>query len=89
MNPPNHTRFIVGSITLLSAAAIGCGTYLLLKGYQSGELLAQMASSGLSGLIGFLGGKMASNAEHNARVTDPTTVQTTVTESKPPTETTP
>lgn len=61
MNPPSHTRFIVGCITLLSMAAVGTGAYLLLKGFQSGELLAQMASSGLSGLVGFLGGKMSSS----------------------------
>jgi hypothetical protein len=57
----HHTRFIICCITLLSMMAVGAGTYLLVSGYQSGELLAQMASSGLSGLVGFLGGKMAAD----------------------------
>lgn len=82
MNQRTHTRFIVGCITLLSILAIALGSYLLLKGYQSGELLAQMASSGLSGLIGFLGGKMATE---KPGVSNPDTVQTVTTEVKTPT----
>jgi hypothetical protein len=77
----HHTRFIVICITLLSGMAIGAGTYLLVSGYQSGELLAQMASSGLAGLVGFLGGKMATD---KPAVSNPTTVETLVTETKSP-----
>lgn len=80
MNPPNHTKFIVGAITLLSVLAIASGAWLLLKGFQSGELLAQMASSGLSGLIGFLGGKMTANDKPH--VADPAEVKTETTETK-------
>lgn len=63
MNPNNHTRFIVLCITGLAMMATGAGAYLLLKGFQQGELLAQMGSNGLSGLVGFLGGKMASEVK--------------------------
>lgn len=62
MNPPAHTKFIVGCITLLSGVFGGCGFYLILRGYQAGELYATTGGMGLSGLIGFLGGKMAANA---------------------------
>lgn len=58
-----HTRFIVACITLLALIATGCGSYLLLKGFQSGELLAQMGSNGLAGLVGFLGGKAMASLE--------------------------
>lgn len=57
-----NTRLIVLCITFLCVISVASGAYLLLKGFQSGELLAQMASSGLSGLVGFLGGRAASSA---------------------------
>lgn len=82
MNPPNHTRFIVLCITILAMVATGGGTYLILKGFQQGELLAQMGSNGLSGLVGFLGGKMASSLD-KPHVVDPNSVQITTTETKP------
>lgn len=81
MNPPNHTKFIVLCITGLAMAATLVGSYLLLKGFQSGELLAQMGSNGLSGLVGFLGGKMSSHSDKPA-VNDPAVVETTTTETK-------
>ena len=63
MNPPeHHTRYIVGRIFWLSTMAMLLGAFLLTVGYQSGELLVQIGSSGLSGLVGFLGGKMANTA---------------------------
>lgn len=83
MNPPNHTRTIVLCITALSMAATGLGSYLLLKGFQSGELLAQMGSNGLSGLVGFLGGKMA-NGLDKPHIADPSTIQTTTNETAKP-----
>lgn len=58
MNPVSHTRFIVGCITALSAIAMGLGFWLLKLGYQSGELLVTNGGvGGISGLVGFLGGK--------------------------------
>jgi hypothetical protein len=64
MSGNNHTIFIVGCITFLSGVAMGLGFYLLLKGFQSGELLVTNGGvAGLSGLIGFLGGKMTSTQQ--------------------------
>lgn len=60
MNSPGHTRFIVLCITVMAMAATSFGGYLILKGFQQGELLCQMGSNGLSGLVGFLGGKVMS-----------------------------
>ena len=53
-----HTRFIVGCVTLLGMACVLCGTFLIYKGFQSGELLLSGGAVGaISGLLGFLGGK--------------------------------
>ncbi len=60
--------------------ATTAGAYLLLKGFQQGELLAQMGSNGLSGLVGFLGGKMANSDKPH--VPDPSVVETNITEKK-------
>lgn len=58
VTPVSHTRFIVGCITALSAIAMGLGFWLLKLGYQSGELLVTNGGvGGISGLVGFLGGK--------------------------------
>lgn len=58
MNPVSHTRFIVGCITVLSTIPIVLGYMLLDHGYQAGELLVTNGGvGGISGLVGFLGGK--------------------------------
>lgn len=83
MNGVSHTRFIIGSITFLSFVAMVLGFWLLLKGYQSGELLVTNGGvGGISGLIGFLGGK--SMPEHKPGVANPDLVQTTTVETKSP-----
>jgi len=56
--PTNHTRFIVFCITFLGAISIICGSFLLWKGFQSGELLVSSGGVGaIAGLVGFLSGK--------------------------------
>lgn len=52
---PNHTKFIVAIIGILSLVALGAGTWLIYKGYQTGELLIQTGGMGVSGLLGMLG----------------------------------
>lgn len=52
-----HTRLIVSTIGILSAGALALGAWLIFKGYQTGELLIQTGGSGVTGLLGFLGGK--------------------------------
>jgi hypothetical protein len=61
MNPPapTHTKYIVGAIVLVVLACIGCGTYLLATGYQSGELLIGIAGAG----TGALGGMVATRSQ--------------------------
>ncbi len=84
MNAMNHTRFIIACITLLSLVAMCLGFWLLLKGYQSGELLVTNGGvGGISGLIGYLGGK-PSAGDAKPSVTNPDTVQTTTVETKAP-----
>lgn len=72
----SHTRFIVACIAVLSAIAMGLGFYLLLRGYQSGELLITNGGvGGISGLIGYLGGKPTdSKPPANITVEPPSTV---------------
>ena len=71
MNREDHTNFIVGCITLLSIVAMALGFHLLLRGFQSGELLVTNGGvAGLSGLVGFLGGKMTS-AQQKAEPANP------------------
>lgn len=52
-----HTRLIVSVIGVLSAGALALGAWLIVRGYQTGELLIQTGGSGVTGLLGFLGGK--------------------------------
>lgn len=81
---PSHTRFIVGCITAITIVCIGCGFWLLLKGFQSGEILITSGGcSGLSGLIGFLGGKMSSG--QNPFISAPVSIAPTkLTATAPP-----
>ena len=75
MIPPNHTRYIVGCLLVIVLACIGCGTWLFIAGYQSGELLIGIASAG----TGALGGMVATRppAAH------PEPVEVTTPENKP------
>lgn len=55
--PKNHTALIVVCITITSVLSGVAATFLLWKGFQSGELFVQVASNAVAGLLGFLGGK--------------------------------
>lgn len=59
MAPKSHTALIVLCITTTSVLSGAAATFLLWKGYQSGELFVQVASNAVAGLLGFLGGKAA------------------------------
>lgn len=64
MNPPpyaDHTRFIVGCILIIVLVCLGCGTYLFISGYQSGELMIGIASAG----AGSLGTMVAMRRQNN------------------------
>ena len=57
MKSCGQTTFIILCISCLSLVSMLLGAYLLLKGFQSGELLVTNGGvAGLSGLIGYLGG---------------------------------
>lgn len=75
----DHTALIVKWVGFLSSLAMVLGAVLLYKGYQSGELLVTSGGvAGISGLVGFLGGKLV----QKPTVSDPSQVPTTVTETK-------
>jgi len=57
MNKDTHTPLIVICITVITIVFGVLGAWLIVKGYQSGEMLTTIAGSGLGGLCGFLGGK--------------------------------
>lgn len=58
MNDQLLSRTII-CITVLSIVALLVGAALMFRGYQGGEIAMTIASGGLSGLVGFIGGKMA------------------------------
>lgn len=61
MNDQLLNRCIV-CITVISIVALLVGAGLMFRGYQGGEIAMTIASSGLSGLVGFIGGKMTAKA---------------------------
>lgn len=73
MSQKNHTRFIVTTILILALAAIGCGTFLVYKGYQTaGELLLANGGIGaISGLIGLISQARPSPPPPDVVVTNP------------------
>lgn len=86
----SHTRFIVGCITGISSLALLCGMISIFKGYagQGGEIFVTTGASGLSGLVGFLGGqKLGQMQAQNAQLPPPppgtTTELRTTTEPTP------
>ncbi len=50
----NHLRFIVGMLTLMALVFGGIGGYLLLKGFQSGELFVGIVGSISGGIVGMI-----------------------------------
>lgn len=54
MTPPTHLRFIIGCLTALAVIAMAAGAYLLVKGYQSGELFVTIAGSIAGGIVGMI-----------------------------------
>lgn len=57
LNPaprPDHTRFIVGCVSLLGGFAGVLGAFLLWKGYNGGGELVMTVNTAIAGLIGFL-----------------------------------
>lgn len=51
---PNHTRFVIGCITLLAMTSALCGGWLLWKGFAGGGELIMTVNSAVAGMIGFL-----------------------------------
>lgn len=86
MNSAGATKFIVLCITILGLVSFVIGGLLVWKGFQGGELIAGGGSSAVTGLIGFLGGKMMTPAGTSG---DPvkTQVTNTATDAVPTTET--
>lgn len=51
--PKNHTPLIVICVTIMGLTSIILGSYLISKGYMSGELL--LSSGGVAAISGLLG----------------------------------
>lgn len=54
MNPPDHTRFVVGCVTAIAIITAICGAWLLWKGFAGGGECIMTANTAVGGLIGFL-----------------------------------
>ena len=63
MNPKNDT-FALASIAILSIIALICGFLLASKGYTEGTTFATIGSSGLSGIVGYIGGKASGKLDN-------------------------
>lgn len=85
MNTQGHTKFIVFCVSILSGGCIAAGSWLIYKGYQTGELLIQTAASGVGGLLGVLGiGKMSNQQPDINVTTTPPAVSVTQPEKPQP-----
>lgn len=83
--PRNNTPLIVYCVTLMGLTSIGCGTWLISKGYMAGELL--LSSGGVAAISGLLGMAVNRPAQPNPLGDgDTTTTQTTQTVTKPKTD---
>lgn len=82
MNPASETKFIVGCIAAISLACAAIGGFLLLKGYQSGELLISVTSAGAGGLVGMLS-MQRRNQPGDVTVTPPAVISTSPTPEPP------
>lgn len=83
MTPQNHTRYIVGCLLIIVLACIGCGTWLFIAGYQSGELLIGIASAGTGALGGMVATRPQTHPDTPVEVKAPEGKPLQVTESTP------
>lgn len=80
-HPADHTPLVINWIGWLSVISIVTGAIVIVVGYASGELMVTSGGvAGISGLVGFLGGR----ATAKPGVNDPDKVQTTTVETKLP-----
>lgn len=80
MTPHDHTRYIVAWLGSIAIVCIGAAAALIYKGFTQGELFVGIASAA----AGSLGTMVAMRRNNQPGVSDPTTVQTTTIERKPP-----
>jgi hypothetical protein len=55
---PDHTPLVVVCITIVTLVFGILGAWLIIKGFQAGEILTTTAGTGLGGLCGLVGSKM-------------------------------
>ncbi len=67
-----HTALVVICITFLAFTATVEGSYLLWKGFAGGGELVMTLNTAISGLIGFLGGRISNSAQQPAALPDMT-----------------
>lgn len=60
MNPADHTKYIITCVSFLSFTALTLGGFLEYKGFAGGAVLIGAGGNGLTGLIGYLGGRTMS-----------------------------
>lgn len=63
---PDHTVAVVTAMTFLAVISIGCATFLLATGYQSGELLVGIASAATGSLGTLLAIRRLPNSNQTA-----------------------
>lgn len=51
---PNHLRFALAVLGIIAILCVGAGAYLLVKGYQSGELFVGIVGSIAGAIAGML-----------------------------------
>ncbi len=89
MNPQDHTKFIVGCVTLLGMSAAAGGCWLLWKGFAGGGELVITLNTAISGLVGFLGGRQmraASIGPGDTNVSGDATINQQPQQPQPPVE---
>jgi hypothetical protein len=86
MNTNNNDRLLIACIFLLGGICIAAGSWLIYKGFQSGELLiANGALVAINGLVMQLTGRKAATPPPSVTVSPPSNV----TVNQQPTEPTP
>lgn len=68
--PKSHIALVVICITILASMSAAGGMWLTWKGFQGGTELIVTLNTGISGLIGFLGGRGSSGIQDKVKISN-------------------